>query len=42
MLELKLIDIRAFDPSPGPRGLGQQKIAVVRPINWSNSHTKFG
>ena len=29
-------------PPQGPRGRGQKKIDVARPIHVSNSHTKFG
>ena len=29
-------------PTRGPRGRGQKKSAVARPIHVSNSHTKFG
>ena len=29
-------------PLQGPRGRGQKKFDVARPIHESNSHTKFG
>ena len=29
-------------PPQGPRGRGQNKSAVARPIHVSNTHTKFG
>ena len=29
-------------PPQGPRGRGQKKFDVARPIHVSNSHTKFG
>ena len=29
-------------PPQGPRGRGQKKCAVARPIHVSNPHTKFG
>ena len=29
-------------PPQGPRGQGQKKCAIARPIHVSNSHTKFG
>ena len=29
-------------PPKGPRGWGQKKFDVARPIHVSNSHTKFG
>ena len=31
-----------LSPPQGPRGRGQKKSAVARPIHVSNSHTKFG
>ena len=41
-LQLKLNDILPFEPSLGPKGAEPKKIAVVRSIHASNSHTKFG
>ena len=29
-------------PPQGPRGRGQKKVDVARPIHVSNSHTEFG
>ena len=29
-------------PPQGPRGRGQKKFDIARPIHVSNSHTKFG
>ena len=29
-------------PPQGPRGRGQKKYAIARPIHVSNPHTKFG
>ena len=38
-----VIEIKWFlTPPQGPRGRGEKKFDVARPIHVSNSHTKFG